>query len=386
MIDRSLTTLTILGSLATLGCGGTNVGDDDARDAAGQDAPSTDLDTSPTTTDAPTSLDCTASDAASQGACAAQAFLDTLGADERDTVLYDLSDSVQKTCWSNLPGQARPGITLGALDAESRAAAMTLAQLVLSDAGYEDLRGVLAADDYLGSAGSGGGGMFSYTSDNAHVALFGTPGSGDWMLSFGNHHMAYNVTFVASVGHPTPNHLGAEPRGEFTVDGETFGPLVSEGDAMQALFASLDASTLGAAHLSGSFADVVLGPDEYCTGDASRVVFPTGTQRGGVLVSTLEASQQALVTAAIAEWVRDYAADIAEPLMSEYTSATAYGDTLIAWGGSGSAPDVTANGTYFRIDGPRVWIEVAVQNGVVLSGTHYHTIYRDRSFDYGGAL
>jgi hypothetical protein len=44
-------------------------------------------------------------------------------------------------------------------------------------------------------------------------------------------------------------------------------------------------------------------------------------------------------------------------------------------------------GTYFRIDGPRLWIEVACQGGVVIRGqTHYPTIFRDKQMDYGNAL
>lgn len=67
--------------------------------------------------------------------------------------------------------------------------------------------------------------------------------------------------------------------------------------------------------------------------------------------------------------------------------ATAFADTCIAWAGNSSGPDVEVDGTYMRIDGPRLWLEVAVQNGVVISGeTHYHTIYRDKTMDYGGDL
>ena len=337
------------------------------------------------------SIDCAAEDSAGLAACAVEAFLATLSSEDQETVTYDFTDSVNKTCWSNLPGQDRPGITFGELSTESRAAAMAVAAAVLSDDGYEDLRGVLAADDYLGEQSSGGGGgpggMFSYTSDNAHIAVFGTPsGTGDWMLSLGNHHMAYNITFTSGTGYPTPNHLGAEPRGEFTVNSETFGPLVSEGDAMSALFDALSESELSAAHLSGTFGDILLGPDEYCTGSYDNVVFPTGSDRGGVLVSDLSTEQQALVTAAISEWVADYRSGIADSLIGDYTSEEAYQDTYVAWGGSSTTPDVTVNGTYFRIDGPRVWIEVACQNGVILSGTHYHTIYRDRDYDYGAEL
>ena len=330
--------------------------------------------------------DCdSATDATMVAICRAEAFLTALDSTQRTAATYEFSDSVNKTCWSNLPGQNRPGVTFGALDATQRAMAMTVAESVLSTEGFQDFRGLLAADDYLAQQGGGGGG--NYGSDNAHIAVFGTPSiDSDWMLSIGNHHLAYNITFVTGTGYPTPNHQGAEPRTTFTIDGETFGPLVSEGDAFVALFSSLDANGLASAKLTGTFGDVLLGPDEYCTGSYDAVVFPTGAQREGVLVSTLTANQQTMVTNVITEWVADYQPIIADQLISDYTSTTAYANTYIAWAGNGSEPDVTVNGTYFRIDGPRAWIEVSCQNGVVLSGTHYHTIYRDKSYDYGAEL
>jgi hypothetical protein len=39
-----------------------------------------------------------------------------------------------------------------------------------------------------------------------------------------------------------------------------------------------------------------------------------------------------------------------------------------------------------RIDGPRVWIEISCQGGVVVSGTHYHMMYRDKTTDYYNEL
>ena len=45
--------------------------------------------------------------------------------------------------------------------------------------------------------------------------------------------------------------------------------------------------------------------------------------------------------------------------------------------------DGTTTGGYVRLQGPRLWIEIATQNGVVLSGTHYHSIERDIKSDYG---
>jgi hypothetical protein len=40
-----------------------------------------------------------------------------------------------------------------------------------------------------------------------------------------------------------------------------------------------------------------------------------------------------------------------------------------------------------RIDGPRVWIELVCQGGVVIrNATHYHSVFRDKTMDYGNSL
>ncbi|APR75734.1 Hypothetical protein A7982_01080 [Minicystis rosea] len=353
--------------------------------------------------------------------CAANAYLATLSDDQKASALLAWTDSVAKTRWSNLPGVQRNGPTFGTLSTESRNAAMAVAKAALSDTGYQTFVGILAADDYLGTQqggmgvpdggmgfpdggppngdggvpmGMGGGGTMAgasgYSSDNYSIAFMGTPSTtGNWMLQIGGHHMAWNITYLAGVGYPTPNHLGVEPKGSFTIDSTSYAPLKEKGDALVAIFTALDATTLASAYLTGQvFADVLLGPDEYQTGSYANVVFPTGADRKGVLVSSLSTEQQALVTAAVTQWVRDFDPAVADALMTEYTSAAAYADTYIAWAGTESAGvNVDINGTYMRIDGPRLWIEVDCQGGVVIQGqTHYHTIYRDKAWDYGKSL
>lgn len=381
-----------------------------------------------------TAQDCeSASTHIEQVVCASNAFLATLTDEQKAAVQYEWTNEVAKTAWSNLPPPitTRNGLTWGSLSAESRAAELKLASLVLTSDGYADMTGVWAADDYLGSyqgsgttggdggtggpprgdggmggppggdggmggppggdggmGGGGGGAGLSYSSNNYIIAFIGTPSTtGNWMLQIGGHHMAYNVTYLNGTGYPTPNHIGAEPKASFTDDAGTFAPLADEGAAMVALYTSLDSTQLTSAHLTGTFSDVVLGPVEYQTGSYANVKFPT---QAGVLVSSMTAAQQALVTAAIKKWVADFAPAISDPLVAAYTSADAYAHTYVAWGGSEdvtAGPNVDVDGTYLRIDGPRLWIEVACQGGVVIQGiTHYHTIYRDKQFDYGNEL
>lgn len=346
-----------------------------------------------------TPIDCsTATTQLAKSICVANGFLATLSATERAAVNLAFTDSASRTEWSNLPGVTRAGAKMGTLSASSQAAALQLMTTVLSPAGDTDLLGVRAADDYLGTLSTGGGGPgggsggAQYSSDNYTVAIFGTPSAtGSWEIMFGGHHMAYNIAFVGGVGYPVPDHLGVEPKAPFTINGGTYQPMSDESAALVGLFGSLSTAELASAYLQGqTFSDVLIGPVEYGTGRSAlaKAKFPTGANRLGVTVSSLTAPQQALVTAAITAWVGDYDPAIADSLLAAYTSSAAYADTLISWGGTQSAgPDIETDGTYFRIDGPRAWIEVACQGGIVIQGvTHFHSIYRDKSFDYAGTL
>lgn len=340
--------------------------------------------TSSSNTTTATTTPCTASTNIATVVCAANAFLATLTTAEQSTVVLNGSNATAKTTWSNLPNVTRNGLRLGALDTDSRAAAMAVAKAVLSDAGYTDFVGILAADSYLGT--QGGGSM--YSADNYYIAFIGTPSTtGDWMVQIGGHHLAYNVTYRAGTGYPTPNHIGSEPKASFEINSATYAPLADEGNALVAMFKGLDATQLSSAYLSGeSYADVLVGPD-----NGSAVLptdYPVGANRRGVLVSSLNTSQKALVTAAIQQWVSDYPTDVSNGLLSVYTSDAALADTYIAWAGNQtSGVNVDVNGTYMRIDGPRLWIELICQNGVVIRNTtHYHTMYRDKTMDYGNSL
>ena len=314
--------------------------------------------------------------------------------------------NVYKTDWSNLPPGAisfsRPGITISQLSGATAIAAFNaLASTALGSAGYTDFKGVLAADDYLGYTKNANG----YGAALYHVAVVGTPSTtGSWTLMFGGHHMAFNINFNATCAYPTPHHIGVEPRTSFTAnsqtgynyyDSGTYQVLAAKGAAMLAIFTGLDSSSLSSAFLTGqTFSDILIGPVEANTGSYANVTTKfnaiASSSTRGVLVSSLTTAQQALVTAAISSWVNDYDSATASRLLADYQAG--YGSTYVAWANSAgtyssSGPDITANGTYMRIDGPRVWIEIALQNGIVIQGqTHYHMMFRDKTYDYYNQL
>ncbi|MEM6645483.1 MAG: DUF3500 domain-containing protein [Bacteroidota bacterium] len=300
---------------------------------------------------------------------AAQAFAATLSEAQRETLVLDLT-AENAARWSNLPIRfvARNGLQFGDLDEEQLAAMHDLAKTVLSADGYATFYGVVQADEYLTEQT----GNKMWDADLYYVAFLGEPSAErDWILQLGGHHYGLNVGYTAGTASTTPYFLGVEPM-RFTLDGETYEPMAGRETTMMAMMAGLDDGQREAARVSGSFDDVLLGPGEDFT-------FP---KQEGLSVASLSADQQALVIAAIEAWVSSRPPDEAAILLAAYTSDAAREATTIGWS---SGTDLKTEGSYIRIDGPRVWVEVVAQGGIAFRDqVHLHSIWRDKTFDYGG--
>jgi hypothetical protein len=322
----------------------------------------------------------TSSSSLSSGAyTAATAFYNTLSTSQQSSVQLSWSlDTARK--WSNLPAQlvARNGITWGSLSTAQKTAARALIATALSSAGNNLHIGMQAADDYLAD---NGGGTSSYGNSYFYIAFLGTPSTSDfWMLQLTGHHLTYNIAFNGSYKSPTPLFLGIEPKGSFTQDGTTYDPMEAQRTAMSNLGASLTAYS--GAKLSGTYSDLLFGANGSGNIDGTCPRSYSSVTEHGLLYSSLSSSDQALVQAAIAAYVNTQATEYADDLLATYLSDTSLASTYVAYSGSGT---VTTNGDYFRIEGPRVWIEFSVQRGVIFSSDiHYHTIWRDKYGDYGG--
>ncbi|MCB1022517.1 MAG: DUF3500 domain-containing protein [Acidobacteria bacterium] len=294
--------------------------------------------------------------------------------------------------WSNLPcgANCRNGIALGSLTDEQLAAALDVVAAAMGTAaneGADEFNQVRWADTVLaaqGGGGGGGGGGLSYGEGLYYLAFLNTPTTtGAWMLQFGGHHYGANIAY--NQGHvvgATPLFEALEPL-SFTVDSTTYTPLMQERAALAAMLASLSSSELAAAKLSQTFSDVTMSPGESNGGNGT---FPTA--KVGLAVSTLSDAQKQLVLNAMKPWVQDLEESVAANLLATYQSEL--DGTYIAFTGNGAAGDessfLVSNTNYARIDGPSVWIEFACQNGVVFSGVHYHTVWRDHVRDYGADL
>ena len=307
-----------------------------------------------------------AADATARIVASAQALLGALDEADRSKVQFPF-DSPQKARWSNLPTGMfkREGLRLGDLAPAPRAAAMALLSTAFSPAGYRKVVEIMRGDEMLrppaGAPPRGGGVIFG--EDEYYLALLGVPSvSAPWMLQFGGHHLAINLTLVGRRGTLAPSHTAAQPA-SYSFEGRTIRPLGNENDRAFALMATLDAAQRSQAILGSSVADLVLGP-----GRDGRTIQPEGLP-----ASALSKSQQAMLVDLVREWVGIANDALAAPRMDEIRARLP--ETYFAWSG----PTTAGSAAYFRIQGPTLVVEYAPQRGV----DHIHTIYRDPTNDYG---
>src|SRR2546425_12530990 len=200
----------------------------------------------------------TPSDATARIVAAAQALLTALDEAGRAKVQFPF-EGPQKTKWSNLPSPMfqREGLRLGDLTPAQRSSVMTLLSTALSRDGYRKVTDIMRGDEVLrkGQAGSGrgaagggpgqgrggrGGGGVRFGEDEYYLAFLGTPSvTAPWMLQFGGHHLAINLTMAGSQSSMAPGLPAAQPT-THTVEGRTGRPLGNENDKAFALINALN--------------------------------------------------------------------------------------------------------------------------------------------------
>jgi len=283
----------------------------------------------------------------------------------------------------------RTGLRLGDITPPQRAAVMSLLSAALSRDGYRKVTDIMRGDEVLrktagsgpprgganpggggpppggqaGGRGRGPGGGVVFGEDEYYLAFVGTPSvTTPWMLQFGGHHLAINLTLLGSQATMAPSLPAAQPA-TYTFEGQTIRPLGRENDKGFALINALDAGQRGTAILGYKVSDLVLGPTQD-----GRTIQPEG-----IRASALSAPQQTMLWDLVREWTGIMNDAFAEPRIAELRANLA--DTYFAWSG----PTTNGSAAYFRVQGPTLVIEYAPQNSV----DHIHTIYRDPTNDYG---
>jgi Protein of unknown function (DUF3500) len=321
----------------------------------------------------------TASDTTARIVAAAQAVAATLDEAGKAKVQFPF-EGPQKTRWSNLPIGIfqREGLLLRDMTPPQRAAVDTLLATALSKDGLRKVTEIMGGDEALrigqsargggdgrgrGGARGGGGGGVQFGGDLYFLAFVGTPSVTEpWMLQFGGHHLAINLTMAGSQSSMAPSLPATQPA-TYTLEGRSIRPLGNENDKAFALINALSDAQRKQAVLGYTVSDLVLGPLQ----DGKTI------QPEGVRASALAAPQQTMLLELVREWAGIMNDTFAEAKMAEIrTNLT---ETYFAWSG----PTTNGSAAYFRIQGPTLVIEYAPQGGV----DHIHTIYRDPTNDYG---
>ena len=339
---------------------------------------------------------------------AADKFLATLSDEQKSKVIFAYDDEAQRVRWSNLPTGfvPRAGMRLKDMSAPQREAAMDLLATVLSPMGLEKVNQIRLADDDFkangsrrgprgggpggppppgpggppppfgakggpgGRPSSAGGDMFG--KDLYYFSFLGTPSlTVPWMLQFGGHHLALNITIAGSKGVLTPSLTGAQPA-TYTLNGQTIRPLGRESDKALALLQSLDDKQRQQAVLNYQVADLILGP-----GQDGKTIAPEGLK-----VSAMNDKQRAMLLDLISEWAGIINETTASARMAELRADLK--ETYFAWSGPTNFEQGRNIAAYYRVQGPHLVIEYAPQSDE--PGNHVHTMYRDPTNDYGSAL
>jgi hypothetical protein len=112
--------------------------------------------------------------------------------------------------------------------------------------------------------------------------------------------------------------------------------------------------------------------------------YPTGDKDRGIRVGALDDQQRQRVREAIDSYLSLPGATVSAALRAAYEDPQAFDASYVGFAGS---PDLGTEGSYVRIDGPRVWMEFVVQKAVAKPETlHYHALWRDKQSDYGGEI
>jgi len=204
-----------------------------------------------------------------------------------------------------------------------------------------------------------------------YISFLGTPSeTAPWMLQFGGHHLALNITIVGDRGILTPTLTGAQPA-MYTLDGKTVRPLGQESDKAQALLNTLDDGQRRQAVIGSRMADLVLGP-----GQDGRKIQPEGLK-----ASAMNDKQRAMLLDVISEWAGIVHESAAAARMAQLKAEM--NDTWFAWSGPTNGTPGKNISAYYRIQGPHLVIEYAPQGLGGDASNHVHTMYRDPTNDYG---
>ena len=303
---------------------------------------------------------------------AAAAFMAALSASQRSTLILPI-DSALRRNWSNLPTGIvdfeRNGLRLGDLQPDQLPALFAFLAAGLGAHGYDTVGQVVAAEAVLSESFLAS--QLKWSATNYWLAFFGEPTTdGEWGWQFGGHHLAINASLDGGrIVSSSPTFIGIEPA-SFDFQGQRHAPLADELADGRALMRALPQGTRAQTLVDDRPREVYAGPGE------DGVIPPA---EGGSVADWPDEARGMLLDL-ISHWLRAQPEENAIPRLAAIESEL--GDTRFAWHG----PTDGDGDSYYRIQGPTLIIEFSTEGGVGADGGHYHSVYRDPTNEYGGAL
>ncbi len=295
----------------------------------------------------------------------ANSFLNSLSPELRDKAQF-LLDDVERFHYNFVPVE-RKGPSFRDFNEKQRSAAIELLRASLSEQGFQKTTSIIELEKVLIALENRGTDDHYRDPLNYHFSIFGTPVSGKpWAWRFEGHHVALNFASTdGKIVSSTPSFFGSNPG--IVRSGPEKGKevLKMETDLGFALVNALTETQLKQA----IFADKA--PAEIITGTNRKAVF---LKPDGIKFTALDEIQKKLFLQLLNVFVRNYAFDFSERLMSKITAA-GIDNLSFAWAGS-RVPGVAQ---YYRIQGPMLLIEYDnTQN----NANHVHTTVRDLTNDF----
>ena len=319
---------------------------------------------------------------------AALTFLDTLSAEQRNTVSLPL-DSENRGNWSNLPNGIiqRTGLRTGELGEAQRIALHHLLRASMSSQGYLKVAGVIHMDEVLANTyadppenlmnidvGGFGRGPVErnddapvvFGSNQYYVSLFGEPDAdGQWAFLLTGHHLAVSFTVAQGRVGFTPLFMGSQPLMVRRGVEAGWSPLFHESIRGFDLMESLTAEQQQTALVSDERVfDVLTGP-----GRRDGV-----SSFEGLKASEMTPEQQLLLRLLVMEFVGNAGYDGARAQLQAIDDS-GWDELWFSWRGPVGDPDDLY---YYRVHGERLLLELAWE-----ARNHIHAIVRDPLNDYG---
>lgn len=306
---------------------------------------------------------------------AAEAFLASLGADQRARALFPIETNVWRR-WSNIhPFIMRHGVCLDDMTPAQRQGALALVQASVSANGFETARGVMKLNEAIGEIT---GKFDEYGEWLYWVSVMGTPSDDEpWGWQIDGHHLIVNCFVLGDQIVMTPMFMGSEP---VSVDEGTYAGTrvfeVEERDGLALMRALTDEQrqrTILAKAL----------PNEVFTA-AFRDNFEMRFE--GIRFGELSSAQQRVWLGLVDTYVGRIRPGHAGVKLDEVKRHLA--DMRFAWMGGFDEDSVF----YYRLHSPVILIEFDHQRGIALdndepSRNHIHTVIRTpNGNDYGRDL